>query len=317
MAIQTSTNLAPKNEQGFFLAEGKHIKDVIIIVEDNTARDALPSPVKTEGLIIFSVASNAFYQYLSSAWVEKSLGATPDNGLKTLTNGNIGLGGTLTEAFTVIDGDGNSLFVTNFGGLNFFSQGFLSQLSLSGGTTQLIGQNTTIRGGSLNLTSEILIGSSGLAITAKDFSVFSVADILLSPGAGDGRGAKYAVVPTILDDETIPSWENVKELDFTFLAFTVDSSSNDSAHVTFRGQIEIDDTSETKDDYISSVKWQIRSVATSNVFIFPPAGDTLSDLATYIDTNIGSTDKFSVRPVPIYTGSGLGSVGFDYKILYR
>jgi hypothetical protein len=142
-------------------------------------------------------------------------------------------------------------------------------------------------------------------------------DVRLRPGSGDGRAAIYDVIPTILADESVPAWKNVKELYFTFLAFTVDSSSNDSAHVTFRGQIEIDDTSETKDDYISSVKWQIRSVATSNVFIFPPAGDTLSDLATYIDTNIGATDKFSVRPVPIYTGSGLGSVGFDYKILYR
>lgn len=324
MAIETSTDLAPKNEEGFALAKGKHLKDVIILVDDNTARDALPTPVKVEGLIVYSKAEDKFYIYESSAWVEKTLGSTtPTNGLKTFPSGGIGLGGTLTETNTIIDGNGNSFFVTNFAGFNLFSSGFLSQLNLANGTTQLRGTNTTIYGGVVGLNSQITITSSGLNITGQPFSVNSVevtissqSDLTLAP-LGDGRGALYLAVPTTLTDKTIPSWKNVKDLNYQFLPFTVDSNSGDSAHVTFRGQIEIDDTSETKETYISSVKWQIRSAATSNVFIFPTLGDSLTDLATYIDQNIGATDVFSVRPIPVYTGSGLGSVGFDYKILYR
>jgi len=137
------------------------------------------------------------------------------------------------------------------------------------------------------------------------------------------KGMEYDNPLNILNlvDESIPSWKNVRdsveEKNYQFQSFTVDSNTSDSANVTFRGQIEIDDTSEIKDTYISSVKWQIRSASTSNVFIYPPAGDSLTNLANYIDSNIGVSDVFSIRPVPIYTGSGLGSVGFDYKILYR
>lgn len=146
MAIELSTNLAPKNEEGFFLAEGKHLKDVIILVADNTARDALPTPVKVEGVIVFSVASDAFYQYLSNVWVLKPLGAggsvTASNGL-TKTASDIKLGGPLTEPTTIsgsgglnvltIDmatGDlslkGTNIILTNFGSFGVrYDSGFI------------------------------------------------------------------------------------------------------------------------------------------------------------------------------------------------
>ena len=118
-------------------------------------------------------------------------------------------------------------------------------------------------------------------------------------------------------DNSIPSWGNVKNHAYQFQAFSVDSNSTTAAHITFRGQILIDDTSEVKDSNVSSVEWYYRDSTTSGAFVKAGAGGTLAQLKTYIDGNIGPSDNFSVRPLAIFSGTGLASVGFDFKILYR
>jgi hypothetical protein len=118
-------------------------------------------------------------------------------------------------------------------------------------------------------------------------------------------------------DNSVPSWGNVKNHAYQFQAFSVDSNSTTAAHITFRGQILIDDTSEVKDSNVSSVEWYYRDSTTSGAFVKAGAGGTLAQLKTYIDGNIGPSDNFSVRPLAIFSGTGLASVGFDFKILYR
>jgi len=118
-------------------------------------------------------------------------------------------------------------------------------------------------------------------------------------------------------------WKNVSVnsdvtgLVYQNISFSVDSNSTTAAHVTFTGEIEVDGTSEVKDGNISSVEWYYRDATTSGVFVKAGTSGLLSELQTYITDNITATDDISIRPLAIFSGTGLGSVGFDYKILYK
>ena len=295
MGINISSDLTPKNEEGFAVAQGKHLKDVMLLVDNNTDRDTLPSPVKVEGVIVYSKAEDKFYIYESSVWVEKTLGATPSNGLKTLANGNIGLGGALTESSTIINAGGNSLFIDGFAGLNFFSQGFTSTLSLTGGTSILTGDNLTIRGGPFGSTSDITISTNSVVFLGKplrfsndEVNIQPSGDLTFLPGAGDGRPAIYGVIPTTLVDESIPAWKNVTDAiigtnltlgPISATNLDVNSSTGDNvtlppAAATFAGLMSATDKSKldniepnaTADQTASEIKVSYESNANTNEF---------------------------------------------------
>lgn len=102
---------------------------------------------------------------------------------------------------------------------------------------------------------------------------------------------------------------------FIPISFSINSNSSTSPHVTFTGEIEIDDSSQVLGIGVTSTTWQYLT-SSSGGWVTPTSG-SLPDLAQWISDNIGPTDDFAIRPIPIMSGSGKDSVGFDYKILYR
>lgn len=141
-----------------------------------------------------------------------------------------------------------------------------------------------------------------------------------SPNIGDFYTTS---IGTIYQFQSPGVWKNasvnsdVTGLVYQHLSFSVDSSSTTAAHVTFTGKIDIDGTSEIIDGNISSVEWYYRDSTTSGAFVKAGAGGTLAQLKAHIDGTIGTTNDISIRPLAIYSGTGLGSVGFDYKISYK
>lgn len=76
MAIGTSSDLAPINENEFFLAQSKHIKDSFPNFDTLAERNAIPLSVLKIGLIVYVVEDDKFYQWDGTVWNEKILGGT-------------------------------------------------------------------------------------------------------------------------------------------------------------------------------------------------------------------------------------------------
>jgi hypothetical protein len=163
----------------------------------------------------------------------------------------------------------------------------------------------------LNEIGDVIIGSQNLSIDTTN-------SINVSSSSGMFYNADYSINGiSNHGDRWITDKGYVDSSNYQFISFTVDSNSTTPAHVTFPGRILIDVNSEVMDDEINNVLWFYRT-STSNGWVKHLNG-TISELNQFITDNIGVSDKIGIRPLSQYnTGdSGLGSVGFDYKILYR
>ena len=145
---------------------------------------------------------------------------TASNGLTKLGN-DIKLGGDLTETVTFINGFGNkSLVLNNLQIFQLFTSGVTNfgSLTLDSSVGSLRSKNVSVtntnsKGLTVGSTNSVNLSADGLNLSSGSGNTVmaSNVDIFLQAGDGDGRGAKYIAVPTILDDKTIPSWKNVQE----------------------------------------------------------------------------------------------------------
>ena len=97
MAIETTSNLIPKNEQGFSLAKGRNLEDVITVVELIADLTELPTPVKKTGALFYCKEDKHFYEFGGTTFIDKGFASTEvANGLQVVL-GKVELGGSLTK----------------------------------------------------------------------------------------------------------------------------------------------------------------------------------------------------------------------------